>query len=148
MPHVKSLVWNYFTVSEENNLVAKCNFCKTVVNTKNGNTSSMRKHLGKHPTEYENLLKAEQERNKLIAQINGRPRSKSLSVDSTQNTVKDLFVKKEKVPDNSKEQQKFDQAMVDQLCCTGTPFKWVEHPKTVKLFDISNPTLTVKYNKV
>ena len=87
MPHVKSLVWNYFTVSEENNLVAKCNFCKTVVNTKNGNTLSMRKHLGKHPTEYENLLKAEQERNKLVAQTNGRPRSKSLSVVSTQNTV-------------------------------------------------------------
>ena len=58
--------------------------------------------------------------------------------------MKDLFVKKEKLPLLSKEQQRFDEAMVDQLCCTATPFNWCDHPKTKKLFDIANPTLTVK----
>ena len=64
MPPSWSLVWDYFSVSKTNNLLAKCIFCKTGVNILNGNTSSMRKHLNKHTTEYQKLVNAEQERAK------------------------------------------------------------------------------------
>ena len=110
MPPSRSLVWDYFSVSETNNLLAKCIFCKTGVNILNGNTSSMRKHLNKHPTEYQKLVNAEQERAKENAQKQRKPRSKSCSEEPTQITVKDLFVKKEKVSLFSKEQQRFDEA--------------------------------------
>ena len=145
MPPSKSLVWDFYSVSE-NKLQATCLFCKGVVNTKDGNTSSMRKHLSKHATEYEKLLKAEQDRAKVKAQTERRPRSNSTPAEGScsQANVKDLFMKKEKVSLSSKEQRRFDEAMVDQLCCTATPYNWCDHPKTRKLFDIANPTLTVK----
>ena len=143
MPAVRSLVWNYFNKSEENSL-ATCLFCKTSVNISNGNTSSMRKYLSKHPTKYNKLLKLEQERTKAKVKSKRRPRTNLCPTDSNQTTVKDLFTKKEKVSLYSKEQKRFDEAMVDQLCCTATPYNWCEHPKVKKLFDIINPTLTVK----
>ena len=42
-------------------------------------------------------------------------------------------------------QMTFDTAVVDMVACTGIPFNVLDHPTTVKLFNISNPRLYLKH---
>ena len=138
-----SLTWSFFKKVSPSQ--ATCNYCHQSIKCGNGNTSGMRRHLLKHPTEHDKPIKAEKERHdKKIADLSTTTTSKRIRDQPTLQEVASRF---EKYGPNSQQQQKFDTSMVDMLACTGTAFNWVEHPKTKKLFDVSNPKYTVKSRK-
>ena len=55
-----SLTWFFFKKTSSSH--ATCNFCHLSIKCGDGNTSGMRRHLVKHPTEHDKLIKAEKER--------------------------------------------------------------------------------------
>ena len=60
----RSLVWNFFKVSKEND-TAKCATCDKIVKRDTGNTSNLRRHLQTHhPPQYKELLKLEEDKQK------------------------------------------------------------------------------------
>ena len=60
-----SLVWSHFEKIHKG--ISKCKFCGDKLTTKSGNTSVLRKHLKRHPSEFSKLLEAEHERNSTVA---------------------------------------------------------------------------------
>ena len=151
-----SLVWNHFKKLDKKE--SKCNFCSDILQTSNGNTSALKKHLKKHPTELAKLLAAEKEREQ------SGPQAKKSRVPSPNNednsmesenagpsaprlitpTLAQFTEKFTKYGPLSSQQQEFDTSMVDNMCCTGIPFNWAAHPKTIELFNVANCKLTVK----
>ena len=91
-------------------------------------------------------MKAEKERHdQKISDLSSNASKKRREESSSQPTLGQVLSRAEKYGENSGQQQAFDTAMVDMMACTGTSFNWVEHPKTKKLFDVSNPKFTVKH---
>ena len=148
-----SLVWNFF--SKDSKQSAKCNFCHESLKTQDGTTSAIRRHLKKHPSEMNKLVLAEKERDALpppqkITRLDSQSHSQSQQSHSqshtlTQPTLGEVTSRFSKYGPHSTQQSNFDTAIVDMLCCSGTPFSWVEHPTTVKLFDLTNPKFTLKH---
>ena len=123
---------------------AKCNFCHKSLKTTDGTTSALRRHLKKHPSEINKLTLAEKERD-TAPPPQKKSRLDSHSHSSSQPTLNEFTSKFSKYGPQSSLQMNFDELMVDMLCCTGTPFWWVEHPTTVKLFDLTNPKFSLKH---
>ena len=54
-------MWEFFE-EEPGTKSAKCHYCSEVISCKDGNTTTMRRHLNLHPVEFEKLMAAEKER--------------------------------------------------------------------------------------
>ena len=54
-------MWEFFE-KELGTKTAKCHYCSEIISCKDGNTTTMRRHLNLHPVEFEKLMAAEKER--------------------------------------------------------------------------------------
>ena len=117
-PKAKCLIWDHFHKIDTD--TATCNYCKSAIVCKQGNTSSIRRHLKTHPSELDKLLKAEAERLAVSATVNKRPR---LEDQPTLEQHAEMF---SKFGQNSSQQLQFNTEVVDMLCTSGTAFNWVE----------------------
>lgn len=65
MAGARSLVWQYFVKTDENDLSPKCRTCQKEVKRDSGNTSNLRRHLQlKHVPKYQELIQQEEEKNR------------------------------------------------------------------------------------
>ena len=143
---VKSLMWEYFT--PRSNLEAACNICGKTYGTKLGSTSTLKKHLAVHKMEYEEYSLKQAERNKASAPFqNKRPETNS-GEGSKNNTFKQIQIDDQGMWNHKeliKEKQKlFDEAVVDWVAETGTPFYAVGTPGFKRVIKVANSKLLVK----
>ena len=65
MAGARSLVWQYFEKTDENDLSPKCTTCQKQVKRDSGNTSNLRRHLQlKHVPKYQQLIQQEEEKHR------------------------------------------------------------------------------------
>ena len=139
-------MWDYFTPIGPSE--AACNICGKVYGTKLGSTSTLKKHLAVHKIEFEEYSLKQAERNKASAPFqNKRP-----ATDSGETSRSNPF-KQMKIDDqgawNQKEiikekQRGFDDAVVDWVAETGTPFYAVGTPGFKRVIKAANSKLVVK----
>ena len=146
---VGSLVWDYFVRAEGG--TASCKICLKNMQTKSGNTTSLRKHLKSiHKEKFDMIVKMEEEAKKKIDDEAKNKKRNITDEDQSSSKLKqpkigDFSERSVKYSTTSDKQKLFDHAMVDFLADTFVPFNVTAQESFKKLFDIADKKLTVKH---
>ena len=144
-----SLLWEYFVKAGGG--TASCKKCLKNLQTKSGNTTSLRKHLqSKHKEDFAKIIesekvrkeKSEEEKSKKRINPDGDVQGTSKTKQPKLSEFNDQLVK---YPSTSEKQKQFDKAVVNFLADTFVPFNVTVQDSFRKLFDIADRKLTVKH---
>ena len=131
-----SLLWEYFVKADGG--TASCKICLKNLQTKSGNTSSLRKHLKNvYKEKYKAVVEAEDIRKKKDDEEKSKKRHITHDDEGSSKTKQPKigdFTDKTKYPTTSDKQKQFDQAMVEFLADTFVPFNVTAQDSFKKLF--------------
>ena len=142
-------MWDYFT--PRSNTEAACNICGKIYGTKGSSTSTLKKHLAVHKLEFEEYSLKQAERDKASSPFQNKRKATVSGEGSRNETFKQMRIDDQSAWNQKeaiKEKQKvFDEAIVDWVAQTGTPFYAVGTPAFKNVIKVANSKLVVKTPK-
>ena len=139
-------MWDYFT--PRSNTEAACNICAKIYGTKGSSTSTLKKHLAVHKVEFEEYSLKQAERDKASSPFQNKRKATDSGEDSKNDTFKQMRIDDKGAWNQNvvlkEKQQIFENAIVDWVAQTGTPFFAVGTPAFKNVIKVANSKLFVK----